>query len=385
VYDQSGSRKNADMIYRSALRYKLDVLDLEQIAAFYGPDESPAILDAYRARYPSESLSDLVSAIKRGYKPMAADTPQKGFALSLLKISNSVVGAGDGDLYDTAFLYANQALAIWPELYAANLVRAKIFYASNRGADFLSEVAKVPEGHWLFNAARLMRADYYMSRGETGRALEAYGEAIEADPAILTPYLALGRHYFAKGEHREAVRILSRGAAAGRGGATKAYIFYLRSLAYEQRRDLGNALSDLERATALAPDEPSFLNSYGYFLVDRNIDVDKGTRLIERALRTDRDNPNFVDSYGWAMFKQGNLGDAALLLQYAKLLNPTNAVICDHLASVYWTQGRESEARFEWNKALHYYKDSDKFENLTPRMIEERLKNGYDAGKNVGG
>jgi Flp pilus assembly protein TadD len=190
----------------------------------------------------------------------------------------------------------------------------------------------------------------------------------------------MGRHYFSNGDNDKAINVLSKGAARGKNTAAKAYIFYLRSLAYEQKNDFANALADLERATALAPSEPSFLNSYGYFLVDRGVNVDKGARLIEKALRMDRDNPNFVDSYGWALFKQGNLKDAALLLQYAKLLNPTNAVICDHLASVYWMQGREAEARFEWNKALHYYKDSDKFENLTPAMIENRLKNGYNEG-----
>ncbi|MDR3126277.1 MAG: hypothetical protein LBT92_01435, partial [Rickettsiales bacterium] len=378
VYAQTGGRENADVIYKTALRYRLDPLDLEQIAAFYGPAESPGILEAHYKDYPSESLADLLSAMKKGYRPAAADTPQKGFALSLLKISNSILNAGDDSLYDNAFLYANQALALWPGFYAANLARARIFLASNRGADFAAEIAMIPEGSWLFGAARIMKANYCMSRGETRLGIEAYEDAIESNPALLGPYLAIGRHYFSKGDNREAVKILSLGAARGKGAAAKAYIFYLRSLAYEQMDDFANALSDLERAAALAPSEPAFLNSYGYFLVDRGVNVDKGTRLIEKALRMDRDNPNYVDSFGWALFKQGNLKDAALLLQYAKLLNPTNAVICDHLASVYWMQGREAEARFEWNKALHYYKDSDKFENLTPSMIRERLENGYE-------
>jgi len=383
IYSQIGDISNAEIIYNTASSHKLGITDLEHMAAFYdlsGNGKGLDFLKSYSERFPLSSLGDLIYWIEnRKYKPVLIDTPDRGFATALLKITDSILDTNDESLYDSAFLYANQALLLWPELHAARISRARIFLALGRDDDFLAELARIPNGSFLQNTSRLMLADYYSDSGDIRQARLLYNAVISDNPGALQAYMSLGRMLFSNNNNRDAIRIFSKGAARSDNRFLRSRFFYFRGIAHEHNGDFESALADLSNAVELDPSEPSILNSYGYFLVDRKIDIEKGMRYIEKALRTDRENANFIDSYGWALFRQGNLEDAALVLQYARLLNPTSAVISDHLATVYWAQGRKNEAKFEWSKALNNLRDEDRFENLTREILKYRLNNGFDG------
>jgi predicted Zn-dependent protease len=51
--------------------------------------------------------------------------------------------------------------------------------------------------------------------------------------------------------------------------------------------------------------DPSYNNFYGYILIDHDIDVDKGIKLIDRALEKVPNAPFFIDSLAWGYFKKG--------------------------------------------------------------------------------
>lgn len=69
---------------------------------------------------------------------------------------------------------------------------------------------------------------------------------------------------------------------------------------------------------AKAIDENSdalYLNYYGYLLIDHNLDIKKGMKLIERALEKEPNNFYYIDSLAWGYYKLGECQKAWGILQ----------------------------------------------------------------------
>jgi len=75
------------------------------------------------------------------------------------------------------------------------------------------------------------------------------------------------------------------------------------------------ALASYERVLALGRGSVRIYNNVGYLLVELEIDVDRGVRLLEDAFAREPDNPRVLDSLGWAYFKLGRPSEARDLIR----------------------------------------------------------------------
>ncbi len=76
--------------------------------------------------------------------------------------------------------------------------------------------------------------------------------------------------------------------------------------ASEDKRDenmLDNFIDRFEKALDLGIDDSVYLNYYGYTLIDKSIDIQKGVKLIERALEYQPNNSYYLDSLAWGYYK----------------------------------------------------------------------------------
>ncbi len=107
----------------------------------------------------------------------------------------------------------------------------------------------------------------------------------------------------------------------------------------------------LERALAMAPDEPVILNELGYGLITHGGDLNRGIKLIAQAAALRPDDAAIIDSFGWAEYKRGAFDQAIPLLERAVRLDQTQAEIGEHLGDAYWATGRKIDARYAWAAA----------------------------------
>lgn len=115
----------------------------------------------------------------------------------------------------------------------------------------------------------------------------------------------------------------------------------------------------LDEATALLqslidrdPLNADALNSLGYMLADRGVRLTEAVSLIERALKVEPENPAYLDSLAWALFKQGKAEDAEAPMRKAATARPEESVIQDHLGDVLARRGKSDEAIAAWQRAL---------------------------------
>lgn len=100
------------------------------------------------------------------------------------------------------------------------------------------------------------------------------------------------------------------------------------------------------------PLDANALNYLGYMLAEHGTSLDEAVTLIQRALKVDPENPSYKDSLGWAYFQQGKLDLADPPLSDAAGRLPKNSVIQDHLGDLRLKQNRRAEAVEAWQRAL---------------------------------
>jgi cytochrome c-type biogenesis protein CcmH/NrfG len=103
--------------------------------------------------------------------------------------------------------------------------------------------------------------------------------------------------------------------------------------------------------------------------------------LISKAVDLEPDNGAYLDSLGWVHYRQNRLDQAADELRHALDRIKKDPTVHDHLAEVYFKQGKYREAAQEWEMSVSEMKsaspsDSDPAElkRITERLDEAKAK-----------
>jgi tetratricopeptide (TPR) repeat protein len=108
---------------------------------------------------------------------------------------------------------------------------------------------------------------------------------------------------------------------------------------------------DLKAILAQDPQHADALNALGYSLADQTDRFEEALSYIERALKLKPDDPAVLDSMGWVQYRLGNLDEARSYLRKALALMP-DGEIAAHLGEVLWALGERDEAWRIWEEAL---------------------------------
>jgi len=97
---------------------------------------------------------------------------------------------------------------------------------------------------------------------------------------------------------------------------------------YESSKDKNNiqmlqlVVNKFDEALKKGESEPTHLNYYGYTLIEHNINVKKGIRLVEEALKYDKNNGFYVDSLAWGYYKLGDCKKADEIMKQISTQQP---------------------------------------------------------------
>lgn len=160
----------------------------------------------------------------------------------------------------------------------------------------------------------------------------------------------LARYYSQKEQYQAAINVLN---GIVDSTTTDIGLLFTYASAFERVGDFNQSVANFERILKLSPDFHPALNYLGYMFADSGIYLPRAKDLIEKALAQDSTNPAYLDSYGWVLFKMGKLGEAEKYIRQAlDLMDNPDVELYDHLAEIYYAQGRQEDARQIWQKAL---------------------------------
>jgi hypothetical protein len=89
-------------------------------------------------------------------------------------------------------------------------------------------------------------------------------------------------------------------------------------------------------------------NNLGYLLVDREIDVPRGIRLLEKIRSFSPEHPEILDSLGWGYHKAGRPREARRLVRRSLAIDPNGPSVelrREHLRAIEEALARSSRPR----------------------------------------
>jgi len=125
--------------------------------------------------------------------------------------------------------------------------------------------------------------------------------------------------------------------------------------------------SALRKIMELAPNNQHAYNALGYSLAERNIRLQEALTLVDKALKLAPDDPFIMDSMGWVQFRLGNLKEAESLLRRAYELRP-DVEIAAHLGEVLWVKGQKEDAQRLWRDAQTKDPQNDTLKSTLARL-----------------
>jgi Flp pilus assembly protein TadD len=155
--------------------------------------------------------------------------------------------------------------------------------------------------------------------------------------------------------HDDAAAAYGRAAALATAQGLKTELWpllLLQASALENGKRWPESKTALERALAIAPNQPLILNFLGYAQLERGQNMDAAEAMIRKASELAPDDASITDSLGWAQFKRGKVDEAISTLQRAAEKDPDQAEIQEHLGDALYSSGRRLEARFAWTASL---------------------------------
>ncbi|SHM40747.1 tetratricopeptide repeat protein [Vreelandella subglaciescola] len=207
---------------------------------------------------------------------------------------------------------------------------ALLYYRQVEGDEFIA--ARAAAAGMLIDAERLTDARAFL-QAERMRFEDHFNELVMLEVELLDE----------RGQNADASALIQRELARTPDDTT---LLYMRAMRAWQAGNIPGMEQDLQRVLKHAPDNVMALNALGYTLADEKVPgrLEDARELIERAHALAPDNPAVLDSLGWVYFRLGRTQDAQEPLERAYNGMPDQEVTA-HLAEVLNALGQRKRAR----------------------------------------
>ena len=283
---------------------------------------------------------------------LARISPNEGIAALHVRIAATLL---DQKSADTALVFARIANWLDPSNQSAKLLIADALESEGLPQAAQAERATVPVSSPYWPRAIADALEQYQAANDNEAALKLALDARKARPNAANAALLLAQAYHNAGKEDDAAKmyrqIVDDADHAEAGTQQRAIYRLMLATVLDGQGDWAAAQQLLEEAAKLAPDNPTVLNYLGYSLLEREIDVVRGSELVTKAHGLAPQSPAITDSLGWANYLQGQYSEAVPLLERAARASGGDSTINEHLGDAYWQVGRRVDARYAWRVA----------------------------------
>lgn len=138
---------------------------------------------------------------------------------------------------------------------------------------------------------------------------------------------------------------------------------------YSNIEQKDKAYKNYEEALIINPNNVHVLNNYSYFLSLDKKELGKAKSMIKKVIRMQPDEPTYLDTYGWVLYQLKEYKEAVEILETAarETQDPT---ILEHYGDALYKYGKTDQALDAWKKAKENGASS---EELDKKIRDEKL------------
>ncbi len=227
--------------------------------------------------------------------------------------------------------------------------------------------ASVPGDSPRFNAAQTRYVTLLADQGNVTKARMHLKLLRKEKPSQALEYYLLEASFLRDREqYQQAFDLYTEALATA---PTNIDLLYGRAMTAELMDKLDILESDLKLILKTYPDNPMALNALGYTLADRTDRYDEALAYIQKAIAISPSDPYFLDSLGWVYYRMGRLDDAIRYLTQAATLQP-DAEFYAHLGEVLWVANKPTQANAAWQAGLKKDPDNTLLKETMKRLAK---------------
>lgn len=353
--DQLGRTAEAEASYlkanadEAATPYRV----VQALANFYARQgkwgEAQRIYDSYAKANPNSTLIPEKLVAGEAPKPLVPDA-RAGLAEVFFTTASLLFS--DETAQDT-FLYLRIALELRPNLPPGQLMLANLYEQVQDYPQAIKIYDSIADGSVFYRRAQVRKALNYEAIGDKDKAVEVLDALAKRFPDDATALITKGDLLRDKNDYSAAATAYS--GAIARSEPLKGSdwpLLYARGISYERAGDWNKAEADFLRALELEPKQPDVLNYLGYSWLVMNKNTAKAREYLDTAVAARPDDAHIIDSVGWAHYLTGDFQYAVSMFEKAIQMMPDDPTVNDHLGDAYFRIGRETEAKYQWERAL---------------------------------
>lgn len=281
-------------------------------------------------------------------------------------ITRGVVLFHQGRTVD-ALAQFNLVLEKEPKNNQARYLAAVCLARLNKIPESLDNYRQIPKESSYYLEARLNLATLLMRLGQNGNALVEL-DLLEKDfPNELDVLRTRGSVLSSMGRFEQAEEVLQRALKLQPDDPESIYSL---AVLYERSGRWKQGVQVMEKRLEKDPNDVDALNFIGYTLADHNADLSRAEKLLAKAVKMKPYSGHIVDSYGWALYRMGRYDQAIENLKHALELEPSEAVIAEHIGDAYAAKGDTQQAREYWHKAMTLNPEPDTSARLKGKLGE---------------
>ena len=232
-----------------------------------------------------------------------------------------------------------------------NFYLAAVAYEAHQDkAGTLRLLNRISPNNRFYDRALRLRAQILYEEGKTDEALAVVREGQKVFPSDRELRLMETHLLLAADRRSEALTAIEKALAEW---PAERDMLFLRGSILDLLDRKQDALAVMEKLVSERPDDYQALNYVGYSLAESNKELDRALTLLERAVRLAPDQAYILDSLAWAQFRKGLLQDALDNIRRAvSLPGGEESAIWEHYGDIAAALGKKDEATRAWNKAL---------------------------------
>ena len=382
INDYFGRNREAQQNYEAIVnneQMEMSLRALQVITNFYvrteQKDKALQLIGKYnQEKILADILHNLTEDIREtpnGKADKIITDPNIGVAEALFSIG-ATLRQSEGGL-DTAHMFISMAIYENPDYDLAKLLMADILENREMYEDANEVYDSVAKDSPAYYTAQLKKANNLVLSGDYNAA-ELLLKSLALDSDSYQLYLDLGDVLRIKNRPEESIKYYRQAIKKiGKADSRHWILYYALGISYEQNKQWDEAEKAFKKALELSQNHYLVLNYLGYSWFKQGRNIDQAFAMLVEAYNQAPNDGNINDSLGWALYNLGYYRMSIDYLEKAAELDPSNAVISDHLGDAYWFGGRKNEARFQWQHALKMKDDTGE---LVKADVLDKIKEG---------
>ncbi len=269
--------------------------------------------------------------------------------------------------YDLASAKLKEILNLAPESDKVRFYLSAVYEEQKQLKEAFDEYMKIEKVSSYFEEARLHAAYLAKMLGQPDLAMTVLKESINSKSENAQSYFLLAQFHEDKKEYSKALETLN---LAENKFPKNAQVIFYKGTIQDKMNMKQQMVQSMKKVLEYEADHTQAMNYLAFSWAEMNTELDQAEKYARLAVKKEKDDAFIMDTLGWVLYKKGQYKEAAEVLEKAHTLQPSVAIISEHLGDIYSKIQKFEKALSFFNQAVEGESDPEKRKDIQQKISQ---------------